>query len=69
MTNGTSMEIKKENGKFICQCSHGFKHPFSLQRHFKKCIGTDGVTMEEQNRVTAEEELMNCIGVYFRRLH
>src|SRR5579871_1319089 len=42
LLNGVSMKIKKEkDGTFICPCSHGFKHPLSLQRHCKKCNGTN----------------------------
>jgi len=79
--NGEVRNIQKGYGDvFTCVCGKEFKHPISLRRHSKICIGfpepNDGaepagntLPAESINNdgVTAEEDLSDCIGLYFGR--
>ena len=80
--DGQVRDIQKEpDDVFRCVCGKEFRHPISLRRHGKMCIGytelndsmeptSDTLTAESiNNGVTAEEDLGDCISLYFGRTY
>lgn len=81
--NGKLKEIQRgRDGSFTCDCGKVFKHPISLRRHGKQCVGAElendvhsaeNTSLLEdsmnEDEVGEAEEMGDCTGICLTRMY